>query len=100
MVFVTNWESSLERIGFLITSVGVRKIYLVEMAMLVNSSQVTETNGGFQSKSSEYHSKQHLKNSSLCFPYYAFIIFSQSSNRLCFPVYSKYEAQNLYPSQL
>lgn len=68
--------------------------------MLVNSSQVTETNGGFQSKSSEYHSKQHLKNSSLCFPYYAFIIFSQSSNRLCFPVYSKYEAQNLYPSQL
>lgn len=60
VVFVTNWESSLDGISFLITLVGMREKYLAGRAMLVNSSQVTETNSCFQSKFSEHHLKQHL----------------------------------------
>lgn len=47
VIFVTNWESSLDRISFLIISVGVREQYLAGRVMLVNSSQVTETNDRF-----------------------------------------------------
>lgn len=98
VVFVTNWESLLDGISFLITSVGIREWYLAGRAMLVSSSQVTEANDCFQSKSSEHHSNSILQNSSLCSPccFYSF----SNSIYLCFPVRYKYETQNLYPSQL